>query len=368
VRRILVIATPGIGDALLATPLVRSLKLAFPRATIDMIVRDGRAIVDCNPDLSRVLVRRRRPPFWDDLKFMARVARRYDLAVSTSTTDRAFIYMLVAASRRVGVVASLTPKSWWKRKIARCVWADPDVHTLSRNLELAGLLNIERHWGLVIPGNPPNAETGSEIQRLESSNLPYAVIHMKPASAAREWPSGYWQSVIESLGQRGLAVAATGGGDSAERAYVAEILSRWAPGRKNHPGVFDLAGQLSFGDIARLLQRATVYIGIDTSTTHVAASTGVPTIALFGPTDVVRWGPWPRGLEQTGSPYRRNEASQTVGNVTVLQEPCACSALRRPCQLAPGMPGSCMHGILPDRVLAAMDDALRHPGPSAQAH
>ncbi|MGH8166690.1 MAG: glycosyltransferase family 9 protein, partial [Woeseiaceae bacterium] len=211
-RRILVIATPGIGDALLATPLVGSLKHAFPGATIDMIVRDGKAIVDCNADVSRVLVRRRRPRFRDDLKFMVRVARRYDLAVSTSTTDRAFIYMFVAASRRVGVVASLTPKSWWKRKIARCVWADPDVHTLSRTLELAGLLNIERHWGLVLPGNPPDAKTGSEIRRLESSKLPYAVIHMKPASVAREWPSAYWQSVIESLGQRGLAVAATGGG------------------------------------------------------------------------------------------------------------------------------------------------------------
>ncbi|MEX2125451.1 MAG: glycosyltransferase family 9 protein [Woeseia sp.] len=361
-ERILVIAVPGIGDALLATPLVRSLKLAFPNASIDMIVRDGKSIVDSNPDISRILVRKRRPPLWDDVKFLACIFRRYDLAVSTSTTDRAFTYMLFAARTRVGTVASLTPQTWWKRKVARnFVDADPNAHIVSQNLRLADILNINRNWTVVLPEHSSQVHPPSVYHRIVSSTVRYAVIHMKPGSVAREWPVEYWRNIIESLRNRGITVVATGGKSHAERAYVADVLSRWLSRKADQPTVFNLAGALSFCDITRLMQGAAFYIGTDTSTTHVAAATGIPTVALFGPTDIVRWGPWPRGFQGGSSPYRSDELSQTVGNVTVLQQACACGSIRRPCTIAPGMPGSCMTQILPDRVMTVVDGILQSP-------
>jgi heptosyltransferase III len=357
-KRILVIALPGIGDAFLATPLVSSLKRAYPGASVDMLVRDGKSIAECNPDVCRVLVQERRPPLLDSVKLLAGIFRRYDLAVSTSTTDRAFISLLFAAPNRIGKIASRSPKNWWKRKLVRhYVKVDPDMHINEENLRLADALGIERCHTAVLPRRA--SRSAAEIPDLPFVPLAtaYAVAHMKPGAVLRQWPDEYWQVVFESLSNRGIAVALTGGASEAERAYVESIMSRASATAGGAP-ICNLAGMLRFHEVAGLIQHAAIFVGTDTSTTHVAAATGVPTIALFGPTDVVRWGPWPRGAESVSSPWRRSELSQTHGNVTIQRTPCSCSPTQQICMLRPGMPGACMIRLLPEAVLATIDGLL----------
>jgi heptosyltransferase-3 len=62
--------------------------------------------------------------------------------------------------------------------------------------------------------------------------------------------------------------------------------------------------------------------------THFAAALGVPTAAVYGPTNLVKWGPWPRGHAPDANPWRRC-GSQRVGNVALIQGPGACV----PCHL-----------------------------------
>jgi heptosyltransferase-3 len=62
--------------------------------------------------------------------------------------------------------------------------------------------------------------------------------------------------------------------------------------------------------------------------THVAAALGVPTVALYGPTNCVKWGPWPRGHDAGANPWRRL-GTQRCGNVMLLQGAGACV----PCHL-----------------------------------
>ena len=54
-------------------------------------------------------------------------------------------------------------------------------------------------------------------------------------------------------------------------------------------------GILTWAELAGLIAAAKVYVGPDTSVTHLAAATGAMTVALYGPTDPRRWGPWPLG-------------------------------------------------------------------------
>jgi heptosyltransferase-3 len=72
-----------------------------------------------------------------------------------------------------------------------------------------------------------------------------------------------------------------------------------------------------------LLAQAALYIGPDTSVTHLAASTGVPVIALFGPTDPTRWGPIGTGAAPQ---FARIDTSllQRRGDVVLLQGPGHC--------------------------------------------
>ncbi len=82
--------------------------------------------------------------------------------------------------------------------------------------------------------------------------------------------------------------------------------------------VIDIAGEFRFGETADLLRGASLYVGPDTATSHLAAACGTPAVVLFGPTDPRLWGPFPR---RARAPYAPVAASQRRGNVLLLQEP-----------------------------------------------
>ena len=119
-----------------------------------------------------------------------------------------------------------------------------------------------------------------------------------------------------------------------------------------------LDGRLDWPQLAGLLAKARVYVGPDTSVTHVAAAAGCPTVALYGPTDPRLWGPWPTGgldtmWDAAGTVQRR-------GNVWLVQNPLPCL----PCQLE-GCErrlesySACLDELSPRQVIAAVEEALR---------
>src|ERR1700694_1933236 len=87
--RILVVALRRLGDVLLTTPLIRSVKRAFPDASIDALVFAGtEGILAGNPDLAATWTTPQRPRLGETLSLLRRLGRRYDLALSTQTGDR----------------------------------------------------------------------------------------------------------------------------------------------------------------------------------------------------------------------------------------------------------------------------------------
>src|SRR5205085_49206 len=87
--RILIVVLRRLGDVLLTTPLIRSLKRAYPDAAIDALVFAGTEdILAGNPDLANIKVMPQRPTIRETLALGARLWRRYHLAVSTQTGDR----------------------------------------------------------------------------------------------------------------------------------------------------------------------------------------------------------------------------------------------------------------------------------------
>src|SRR6185503_10246297 len=96
------------------------------------------------------------------------------------------------------------------------------------------------------------------------------------------WTDAGWRALADALAARGFAVVATGGPDDKP------ALDALWEGQAN---ITRLDGTLAWPELAALIGGASVYVGPDTSVTHLAAATGVPTVALFGPTDPRLWGP-----------------------------------------------------------------------------
>ena len=104
--RILVVTLRRIGDTLLTTPLIRSLRRAFAGATIDVLLFERTAgILKGNPDINDIIAMPERPAPFASLRLALRLWRRYDLAISTQTGDRPTFFAFAAGKRRGGLVA-----------------------------------------------------------------------------------------------------------------------------------------------------------------------------------------------------------------------------------------------------------------------
>jgi heptosyltransferase-3 len=304
-RSILVVATRRIGDVLLVTPLIRSLRNAYPQATIDVLVFAGKAgVLEGNPDSSGVIEVAERPRAREYWGLLRRIFRRYDLAIATQQSDRSHLYAWLASGRRIGLVPDKSWSSAWKRASCHAyeVLDDVNTHTVVQNLRLADHLGAVRHYEVV----------GPRVEKTFAFEKPYAVVHPVAMFAYKSWTPEGWKSLIAWLHGRGLAVFLTGGPSAEERAYCAALAGA--------PDVVDLSGRLSFGELAEMIRRARLYIGPDTSVTHLAAACGTPTLAIFGPSNPVKWGPWPVGATDDPSPWRMlAHPWQRKGNVVLLQ-------------------------------------------------
>ena len=107
----------------------------------------------------------------------------------------------------------------------------------------------------------------------------------------------------------------------------------------------------------RLIASAKVYVGPDTSITHLAAATGAMTVALYGPTDPRRFGPWP--LAGTGGPWHAAGTVQRRGNVWLVQNPLSCLPCQNEgCERRIDSHSRCLDELAPRQVLAAVEEAL----------
>ena len=341
--KILVITLRRLGDVLLTTPLLRTLRQAFPTARIDMLVfADTEAILEGNPDIDGIVPVPPRAAIGEHLALLRRIGRRYDLAVSTHTGDRPTLLAFVAARRRIGLVPAAGEGRWWKRRtMHRVVEADPKSHRVVELMRLAASLGIKPQAEVVCPGGAAS-EWATPRAR-------YAVVHAHPMFRYRRWTDAGWHALVRALANRGMAVVATGGADQQERAYL-DALWGGVP-------VERLDGRLGWPQLAALLRGASLYVGADTSVTHLAAAAGCPTVALFGPTDPRLWGPWPAGglsemWDAAGSVQQR-------GNVWLVQHPLPCTPCQREgCERRLDSRSACLDELSVAEVMAAVDQAL----------
>ena len=355
-RSVLIIATRRIGDVLFATPLMRSIKRAWPDAALDALVFEGtQGVIAANPDLRRVLTVPERPGPLAHLGFLLRLARRYDVALSTLHGDRPTLYAFLAGRWRAGLLENTRKGSWKRALLDR--WAPFDnwnTHTVLMNLALADLAGVEPRREVVVSWRAEDA--GRVDALLGGAAAPrIAVLHPYPKFNYKMWHRAGWIETAGWLAQRGHRVVLTGGADPAEVAYVAD-LARVMPA-----GAINLAGKLSLGEAGCLIARAAVFLGPDTAVTHMAAALGVPTVALYGPTDPVKWGPWPKDHASRSNPWQRL-GSQSAGRVRLVQGNATCVPCREEgCERNLESYSDCLIGLPAAKVIAAIRELTDMP-------
>ncbi len=357
-KRILVVATRQIGDVLLTTPLIRAARQRWPDAAIDVLGFEGTlGILEGNPDIDRCIATPARLGWRGTWRLARQLWRRYDLALVTQPGDRAHVMGWMASRCRHGLLPEAGGSNWWKRALLQhAVTIDGDrgqTHVVAEKLRL-----------LPLGGNGPGAvhgpAAGHVIRVVPPAPLPlpedlaaalgprYLVVHAPSMWTYKQWPLDAYAVVIRQLLAEGHQIVLTGSGSERDQSCIAPLR---ALGQA--PKLLDTSGRLGFRQLRTLLEQAALYIGPDTSVSHLAAACGVPMVAIFGPTNPQRWAPWPARSGAVPG-FQRVAPVQVVGHVTLLQGPQSCVPCGRAgCEDHHDSRSDCLAAIQPGAVLEA---------------
>ena len=365
--RILLVRPDHLGDLILTTPVLQALRDHAPNAHITMMVGPWSSeIVARHPAVDRLLTCafpgfQRAPQGalvpYELLFSTAQQLRRgkYDLAINLRPDfwwGTALLY-LAGIPRRVGY--ALQPGQPF---LSAALPASEAEHATVANLRLAsaGLVALG-YEPLAEPFTPehyptrftPNAEErawASERLRDEgiADGTPLVVIPPGSGGGVKLWRSEAWASVANTLREtltssQQARILLTG--SPGERALVEEVA-------RGIPEGATLVTNASIGQLAALLERATIVLTVDNGPGHIAVAQDTPSVHLFGPTDPRIFGPW-------GSPARHIVLASTQRCPTCPAIP--CGRLDWAPEDLPEHP--CVRVIAEQRVLTAANKLLR---------
>jgi len=357
-KRILVITTRQIGDVLLTTPLIRAARQRWPQARIDVLGFKGTlGMLRVNPHVNTLIETPARLGLKGGWQLLRQLWRSYDIAFVAQSSDRAHLMGWVAAPLRSGIVPLQSSSSWWKKRLLDHVVESPgdrsDIHVTSEKLALMAPWTKD---AVSVPEVVPPSPTPLPALLAEQLQPGAVVVHAPSMWTYKQWPLAHFSVLVQALLRQGRQVVLTGSASARDQACIAPLR-----GLGMAPQLLDVSGQLDFGQLSTLFGRAALYIGPDTSISHLAAAVGLPVIAIFGPTNPQRWAPWP-ARATTQALFARSALVQQAGNVTLLQGQQACVPCSHAgCEDHVDSRSDCLTNITPERVLAQAARLLNAP-------
>jgi heptosyltransferase-3 len=301
IRRVLIIKLRHHGDVLLGSPVFNVLKNHAPHLEIDALVyKDTAEMLSLHPAISQLYTIDRG---WKSAGFVAQAkaelklfsvlrARRYELIIHLTDHNRgAWLTRLFGA--QYGVAEKLHSRGrFWNSSFSH-YYRSPRGgrrHRVELNLDALrriGVYPSEQERKLIlVPGKDAEIYIEQELGRCGLSGKPFMHVHPTSRWSFKCWSEEKMGKLINTLQQDGMRVVLTAGPSAEELATIERIKAMIsAP-------VIDLSGRLSLKQLAALTGRAQVFVGVDSAPMHIAAAMGTPTVALFGPSGDIEWGPW----------------------------------------------------------------------------
>lgn len=280
IDRVGIFAFAAIGDSILSSVLITSIKKQYPLASITIFASKANTSIYSvmtgfdklvelpvtRPWLATPILRQNPVDILIDTSQWSRLGALYCLFAKAKWT----IGFRTRGQFRAGIYDEVADHS-------------NDCHELENFQKLLFPLSAKPSDTLALSGNlknPAALENGLAFQK-------YIVIHPWASgsrSDLREWPVSSWINLAKDLIGRGVKVFISG--SLADR-QKAEKLAQ-AIDKENEVKV--IAGEASFQSLCNILLHARGCISVNTGIAHLAAGLGVPTIALNGPTNPERWG------------------------------------------------------------------------------
>ncbi|OAG27332.1 lipopolysaccharide heptosyltransferase I [Thermodesulfatator autotrophicus] len=323
--KVLIVKLSSLGDIIHALPVLSALK--NNGAQIDWIVEEEfSSLLQGHPYIDRLLVWPRKRVLqkirqknlnaivlWKDLLQQLR-AKDYDVVIDLQGLLKSGILVSLARGRcKIGFANHREGSTFFYN--FKLPPYDPDEHAVLRYLKVLNYMGLSaKEIEFPLPPLPPL----EDLRKRFGLPKKYAVLIPCTRWPTKYWTRDGWKKLSQFLEKQGFLPVFVG--SSKDKDYVKSLLN-------GNPGL-SLCGKTDLKELASVLKGARLVISVDTGPLHLAAASGPPVIALFGPT-----APWRTG------PFGEKHV--------ILRGEIACS----PCFQKECSDRRCMKNLTPERVL-----------------
>lgn len=287
-EKILVINLMYLGDLLFTTPLLRTLRFNYPAAKIDLLVdKKNQDVVLYNPHISELIAIDKKG-YHNKLPNYLRLIldirkQKYDLVINLHPNERASAIAAFSGAKRIAGFSVKGLGIFFGQKLQE----RKDVHQADAYLEIAHALGLQTdNRGLEMRVDESSENKAGKLW-LEAGLLPETkVIGINPGGS---WPTKRWTidgfaELADMLQRDGFRTVFFGG--PMDRQMVDKIVEKM----QTIPVIF--TGSVNLRELAALVKKCAVFVSGDSGPMHIATSQGIPVIAVFGPSDPVRYAPY----------------------------------------------------------------------------
>lgn len=348
-KKIIISAMVNLGDVILMTSAIALIKRALPETNITIMVKKSVAdAVKNNPVIDEVIVfeykakERSLKKMIEMVKELKR--RRFDISISLDHKLRPAILTFLA-----GIPVRVGANKIFDEKTSKVTWFYTDIvkidYDLNKTLQAETYQTIVRKFFKIKGGARPvfariaekNEKKADELlARLTQAKLKIALC-VKGTFPLKTWSKEYFGELVKKISARYDAAFYIVGAPN-DKEYADEVIAETKIPIKN------FCGETNLVDLAAIFTKTDLFVTVDTGATHIAATTGVKMVTMYGCTSPDRWHPI-------------NEKAIVF---TSREECCPCKVKAEDCPTYPQP--KCLHNVTAEMVFAAccklLDDKI----------
>lgn len=339
-QKILIVRLSAIGDIVMARPVARALKAAYPNAEIHWLAQpECLSLVNDEPSIDKTIAwpRKQWGQLWQQKHFKQYVStvrefrrqlrqEHYDLAIDLQGLLKSGVLTWLSGAKTKVGLGSREGSQWLMDEVVPRNLGNQDLIG-SEYRYLIEQISGQRDYQLQLANSQATQASTQQLIDKLALTKPFIALCPFTTRPQKHWLDDYWQQLIEALVQQNQYELVMLGGPT-DKDYAAQII--------NGAPVHNLAGATNLQEAGELIQHAAALVGVDTGLTHMGHAANTPTVAIFGST----------------RPYL--DAERATSHIIYQERSCA------PCKRNPSCDGrfDCMQEISPAMVLNRLQAAI----------
>ncbi len=293
-NNILVINLMHIGDLMLVTPVLRTLRMNYPKARITLVADKKLAdLVVCNKHIDNCLFLDKKGADNHPLAFLRFIRRiqkeHFDLSINLHRNERASALAAFSGAKRIVGYAKPLFSMFFDHVMENKKAIKHQIHSHFDVLEEAVGIRCIDDGGLEMWLSEGTKERAAMLwQKAFPKKTKVIALNIGASWQTKRWPSDYFAQVGDNFLEKGYGIAFFGG--PTDKPLVASCRAKMR--HSDHKSLYTFTGSITLAELAALIKKCVLFITTDSGPMHIGVAMNVPIVTMFGASPVPGFYPY----------------------------------------------------------------------------